>query len=296
MPRFALFTTECAQLGDALTEIIERHHADIALVVTSDIYGGSRGGLCRQTTRNLLHSGPAFVSYLFASFVLYPAYLRLDRLRGRLPSGRRTRYGVAELCARHGIRHLRTGKVNSPAVITALRAADLDLIVVYWFDQILREPVISAPRLGVVNVHAAYLPNCRGLFPTLYSAIEPGQPFGITAHLIENRQIDAGPILARRTCTPEPGRSVLFNDGWVNRIGVDMLDDVLADFPRHVAAARPQSGGSYHSYPERRHVAALRAAGLRLVTLRDFLAVCRGTGAGGAAGHAARRGAPRPAA
>lgn len=38
----------------------------------------------------------------------------------------------------------------------------------------------------------------------------------------------------------------------VNRAGVDMLDEVLADFDRHLEAAEPQrTGGSYHSFPTR---------------------------------------------
>jgi hypothetical protein len=72
---------------------------------------------------------------------------------------------------------------------------------------------------------------------------------------------------------------VLFNDSWGNRVGMDLLDDVLADYPRHAAAARPQSGGTYHSYPEPADIAAVRAAGLRLVAPRDFAAAVRGTGA-----------------
>ncbi|HSV68076.1 MAG TPA: hypothetical protein VLJ59_19570 [Mycobacteriales bacterium] len=154
MPRLALFTTECAQLAEAVTEIIEQHHGDLAVVVTSDIYGGSRGGLLRQTARNLRRHGPGFVRYLFYGFALYPAYLTVDRLRARLRGGRRTRYGVAELCERYGIRHIHTATVNRPEVVAELGRADLDVIVVYWFDQILRERVIAAPKHTVVNVHA----------------------------------------------------------------------------------------------------------------------------------------------
>jgi hypothetical protein len=290
VPRLALFTTECAQLGDALTEIIERHHDQLALVVTSDVYAGPRGGFFRQFRRNLRQSGPGFVRYLYYAFALYPWYLRYDRLRAALLRRPRVRYSVAELCARYGIRRLHTGRINSAAAVAELERADPDLIVVYWFDQILRERVIGAARQGVVNVHAAHLPQCRGLFPTLYSAIEPGAPFGITAHLIENREIDAGPILAQLTCPPPPGRSVLFNDSWVNRCGVDLLDDVLEDLDLMRARATPQSGGSYHSYPQRSDIAALRRAGLRLSSLRDFLAACRGTGA--AASRSAARSRP----
>lgn len=265
MARIALFTTECAQLGAAITEIVERHHDELALVVTSDIYGTSRGGMVKQTWRNLRRSGPGFMKYLTYSFIAYPLLLKLFR----------TRPSVQQLCDRHGIRHLRTGDVNAPEVVAQL--ADLDFIVVYWFDQILREQVIAAPRRAVVNVHAAYLPHCRGLFPTLFSALEPGTPFGISAHLIENREIDAGPVLARRTVTPPPGRSVLFNDSWVNRAGVDLLDEVLADFDRLAGGAAVQAGGSYHSYPGRSHLAQARAQGLRLATVRDLVAVLRGT-------------------
>src|SRR5712691_9548382 len=113
VPRLALLTTECSHLGDALTEIIERHDDQLALVVTSDIYAGPRGGFFRQAWRNLRQSGPGFVRYLSYSFALYPWYLRVDRLRAALPRRPRVRYSVAELCARYGIRHLHTGRINS---------------------------------------------------------------------------------------------------------------------------------------------------------------------------------------
>jgi methionyl-tRNA formyltransferase len=280
MPRIALLSTECAQLGDALTEIITRHCHELALVITSDVYATKRGGLLTQTHRNWRRSGAHFVKYLTYSFLVYPAYLTLDRLIAPLRGGRRTRLRVAELCRKHSIEHVHTGNINDLAIIDELRRAEIDVIVIYWFDQILHEDVIAAPRGAVVNVHAAYLPHCRGLFPVMFSALEPGTPFGITVHLIENRQIDAGPILAQSTTHPPPGRSVLFYDSWVNRIGVDLLDKVLADLDEHIAEARPQpGGGSYHSYPSREEIAAARQRRLPLATLRDFLAACRGTGA-----------------
>jgi methionyl-tRNA formyltransferase len=265
--RFALFTTECAQLGETIQEIAQRHPGELAAVVTSDIYGQARGGLARQMWANVRRSGPRFLTYLMYGF---PAYFALRRV---LAPGRRS---VAQLCRRNGIPHLHTAAVNSTEVVDRLRALDLDFIVVYWFDQILRERLIAVPRLAVVNVHAAYLPNCRGLFPTLHSALEPGTPFGVTAHLIVDRGIDTGPVLARCEVRPPAGRSVLFTDAWVNRAGVDLLDEVLADFHGHVTCARQQSAGTYHSYPDRAEVRALRAAGTRLATLADFRAVCRG--------------------
>jgi len=279
VPRFALFTTECVQLGDALTEIIDRHHADLALVVTSDIHHSPRGGLLAQLITHVRNSGVRFLHYLNLSFLAYPLAIRVDRALAPLRGGRRTRRDVAELCAAYGIKHVRAPNVNRPDIVELLRRADLDLIVVYWFDQILREHVISVPRRAVVNVHAAYLPHCRGLFPGLFSALEDGQPFGISAHLIENREIDAGPIIAQRTTSPPQDRSVLFLDSWINRVGVDMLDEILADLDGHLATTVPQLGGSYHSYPSRREMARARRIGVRLTSVRDFFAAFRGTGA-----------------
>ena len=276
MNRFALFTTECAQLGDTITQILERHGDDLAVVVTSDVYRTGKGGLLRQLRTNLARSGPGFVAYLLYGFVAYRGYLAMDRSLGRLPWRRRRRRSIAEQCAKRGIRHIVTADVNDPAVVRELRCAKLDLIVVYWFDQILRGEVIAAPRRAVVNVHAAHLPNCRGLFPVLHSALEPATPFGVSAHLIEDTRIDAGPVLAQRRVSLPTGRSVLYYDAVVNSAGVELLSRVLADLEGHLARALAGRSGTYYSYPTRGQVRAARAGGLALCSLRDFMQVCRG--------------------
>jgi folate-dependent phosphoribosylglycinamide formyltransferase PurN len=278
MPRIALLTIECAQTAEALTEIIERHHDEIAVVITSDVYKTARGGLLKQTRSAIASSGLRFMPYLTYSFVVYPMLLQLDRLQSLL-TRRRRRRSVATLCAEYGIEHIRTGRVNSPEVIARLEAAELDHVVIYWFDQIIHEKVIKTARRGVVNIHAAHLPNCRGLFPTLFSALEPGTPFGATAHMIEDRAVDAGPILAQTAVEVPPGRSVLFTDAWVNRAGVGLVGHVLRNFDALHEARQEQSGGSYYSYPTREQLAEAKRMRLRLATFRDFLAVLRGTGA-----------------
>lgn len=279
--KLVLFTAECAQVGEAIEAVIERHHEHLAMVVTSDIYGGARGGLIRQTWRSLLRSGPAFVNYLAFSFLYYPLFVKLDALRSALTGRPRRRRSVAELCRSHGIAHVHAGNINDAALVDRLQQLAPDFLLVYWFDQIMREALIAVPKRGVINVHAAYLPRCKGLFPGLYSALENHasggtQPFGISAHLIENRDIDAGPVLAQRQSTPPAGRSVLLLDAWVNRDGVEMLDTVLADFDSLKAAAVAQAAGSYYSYPRPGQLRDLRRQGGRLFSLMDYFSVLRG--------------------
>jgi hypothetical protein len=97
--------------------------------------------------------------------------------------------------------------------------------------------------------------------------------------MIENREVDAGPILAQMVTEPPAGRSVLFNDSWVNRAGVGVFDYVLENFDQVHANRAEQGGGSYYSYPSRAQLRQARQQGIRLATFRDFIAAIRGTGA-----------------
>jgi hypothetical protein len=270
MPRFALLTAECAQLGEAITEIIDRHHREIVVVVTSD--RSVRDGL-----RRALRSGPRFVKYMIYGHLAYLAYLRLDRALSWAGVRRRRRHSVAELCAQYGIARIHCVDVNHPTTAAYLRFAAVDFVVCFGFDQTLHETVVAAPRRAALNVHPAYLPDCRGMFPTLYTAIEAQAPFGVTAHLVDPGDAGAGPILAQRRSTPPLGRSVLFNDGWVYRTGVDLLTDVLAGFDGYARFCVPQIGGTTYGYPRRVQLASARAMDLRLSTFADFLAVCHGS-------------------
>jgi folate-dependent phosphoribosylglycinamide formyltransferase PurN len=271
--RIVLMTTDCAQVGSAVTELIERHGDCIAAVITSDMTRPSRGSTVQQAVRNWKRSGPAFLGYLVTSFMLYFAWIRLDAARARITGAPRRRMNVSELCRSHGIPHLETDDVNGRQAVRMLTDAAPDFIVVYWFDQILRPRVISIPTRAVVNFHAARLPQCRGLFPTFFSALRNDDRFGVTAHLIEDTEIDAGPILAQVEVTAPRGHSVLYYDGYVNRAGVPLVEKVLAEFDQLTRVV--PSEGSYYSYPTRDEVAEARGRGLPLVRLDDFFTVSR---------------------
>jgi RND superfamily putative drug exporter len=274
MKRIALFTAECAQVGPALGAFIEREQDRIELVVASDVYRGRPSNMIRQVLTNFRRSGFRFVMYLTYSFIFYFAYARLDRLRAALTGTPRKCLTIAEECERLGIPYVKTADINGPEVAARLEAARLDGIVIYWFDQIIHDRMISIPRKGVINVHAAFLPQCRGLFPVLYSATKNDGIYGITAHEIEDAQIDAGPILAQTLVEVPSDRSIIYRDAVVNCGGVGMLSEALADFDSYHQKRRYTDGGSYFSYPTRADMREARRAGIRLATFRDFVAAC----------------------
>ena len=62
--------------------------------------------------------------------------------------------------------------------------------------RILKNPLIDAFRIGIINFHPGLLPESRGLDCWLWDIVE-GRPLGNTSHLIDNR-MDAGLLLERR--------------------------------------------------------------------------------------------------
>jgi len=83
---------------------------------------------------------------------------------------------------------------NAPASIAQLRLWSPDLII-FTGGNILRKPLLEVPRLGVLNVHLALLPEVRGMSSPEWSLLNQ-VPVGVTVHYMD-AGIDTGPILQR---------------------------------------------------------------------------------------------------
>jgi methionyl-tRNA formyltransferase len=271
MGRMALFSIECFASGRAVINFIEEHHQDLAVVVTSNRYGKKNGGVIKQAIANYQRSGLRFLGYLTYQFVLYFVAIRFSQLTAMLGKRKRQYFTIAEMCQSYGIRFINTDNVNSNEVISQLSAENVDLIVVYFFDQVLRPRLIGLPARGVINVHEAYLPACRGLFPVLYSAIKNGGKFGITVHEIIDVGIDSGPILAQRQVEVPENRSILYLDCFINQAGIELVSEVLKDLDLYRSQVFTQKDGSYFSFPTREDIADVKRLGHRLTSLREFM-------------------------
>lgn len=76
--------------------------------------------------------------------------------------------------------------------IAAFRERHLDLILLSWWPYILREPLISLPRLGCLNFHPSLLPYNRGKHYNFWAIVE-NAPFGVTLHWVDVG-VDSGDI------------------------------------------------------------------------------------------------------
>ncbi len=87
-------------------------------------------------------------------------------------------------------------KANRLAPVTdELVALDADLGVVVAYGGLIREPLLSAPRLGWVNLHFSLLPRWRGAAPVQHAVIAGDAETGAMVFRLVP-ELDAGPVVA----------------------------------------------------------------------------------------------------
>lgn len=87
--------------------------------------------------------------------------------------------------------------VNSPTFVEYVKGLNVDLIVVYFFPQILKTALLHTPRLGILNCHPSLLPRYGGPHPAFWM-LKNGEPVtGVTVHVMTEK-IDAGDIVSQQ--------------------------------------------------------------------------------------------------
>lgn len=80
----------------------------------------------------------------------------------------------------------------------AFAALDLDVAVVTAYGLILPPPILDAPRLGCINVHASLLPRWRGAAPIQRAILAGDSETGVSIMMMEEG-LDTGPVLRMET-------------------------------------------------------------------------------------------------
>ena len=122
-------------------------------------------------------------------------------------------------------------------------ALDADVAVVVAYGLILPQPVLDAPRLGCLNIHASILPRWRGAAP-IHRAILAGDAETGVAIMQMEAGLDTGPVLAlTRTPIAADDTTASLHDR-LSAMGADLICDVLDRLPLP-AVLQPQDGVTY---------------------------------------------------
>jgi methionyl-tRNA formyltransferase len=272
--RIVLLTAESAGNVAALEGFIEANAQRLRLVVVSDI-GGGVAGVLQEALAIYKRSGVGFLPYLYGSWIHYYLAVRIRHLVAKTGLPVRRRLPLPALCRKYGIACIREAEVNSSEVIERIAEEDPDFLVSFVFDQILHDELIAVAGRGVVNVHAAVLPECRGPFPVLFSALGGDANTGVTIHEIVDSGVDSGPMLHRERVRMPERASIVYREHLLHSAAVRPLTAILDDPSGYRAGATAQEGGGYFSYPSREDIKMAKQQGTRLISAADLGRVSR---------------------
>lgn len=190
-------------------------------------------------------SVPALAALLDAGHRVRAVYTQPPR-----PAGRR---GLTETPSPvHAFALARGLEVRTPLTLKDAgeqeRFAELgaEIAVVIAYGMLLPKPILAAPRLGCVNVHASLLPRWRGAAP-IQRAIMAGDAETGVMTMQMDQGLDTGPILmtARTAIQPNETSGELFVR--LSKLGPPLLIETLARLEEGTitVTSQPAAGITY---------------------------------------------------
>jgi methionyl-tRNA formyltransferase len=140
---------------------------------------------------------------------------------------------VADLAAEHGVEVLLRNRPDDEDLMTALKAAEPDLIVANNWRTWIPPQIFQLPRHGTLNVHDSLLPAYAGFSPIIWALINGEQQVGVTAHMMDD-SLDGGDIVLQRAIDvgPRDTATDLFHRT------VDLIGPVVAESLELIASGR----------------------------------------------------------
>lgn len=192
---------------------------------------------------NVVFAGtPAFAAVILqalltAGVTVSAVYTQPDRPAGR---GRKLTPGpVKQLATRNALPVYQPPTLKDSQTQQTLAALRADLMVVVAYGLLLPPPVLAAPRLGCVNVHASLLPRWRGAAPIQRAILAGDSETGISLMQME-AGLDTGPVLLRRSCPILPVDTAASVHDRLAQLGAETLLAALPAIARAALIAEPQ--------------------------------------------------------
>lgn len=148
---------------------------------------------------------------------------------------------VHKLAERFGLPVLTPATLRTEEAAETFRAHEADAAIVVAYGMILPKPILDAPALGCLNLHASLLPRWRGAAP-MQRAVMAGDPESGVAVMRMEEGLDTGPVgmVERVAIGPDMTAGELHDR--LMALGADLMARALAAFSRGALNFTPQPG------------------------------------------------------
>ena len=188
------------------------------------------------------------------------------RLKNALGVGRRKGrfHSVKAVGDHYGVLVSYPKDVNASEFVDELRSLDVDLILSVSCPQVFKEPLITLPRKGCLNLHGADLPSYRGILPSFWMLANDEHQAGVSIFFV-NAGIDTGDLAGKVLFAIEPDDTLDTLIRRSKRKACDLALDVLDKLEAGAITPTPLTGeGSYFGWPTREAYRQFRKLGRRL--------------------------------
>ena len=192
---------------------------------------------------------PEFAATVLSALFAADHHIRAVYTQPPRPAGRGHRLHpspVQTLAERHGLAVRCPPTLRDPAAQAEFAAIPADVAVVVAYGLLLPNPVLEAPRLGCINVHASLLPRWRGAAPIQRAILAGDAETGITIMQMDEG-LDTGPILLCEAIPIAPKETAGQLSERLAALGARMIVEALDGLARSRLQARPQlaDGATY---------------------------------------------------
>ena len=180
---------------------------------------------------------PALAALVEAGHEIVCVYTQPPRPAGRGRMARATPVHAVAAMNDIAVRHPES--LRDAEAQAEFAALDLDLAVVVAYGLILPKPILDAPRLGCLNIHASLLPLWRGAAPIQRAILAGDRETGITIMRMDEG-LDTGPILLQERVPIGPDADAAELHDALAVLGARMIVDALERLETGVLTETPQ--------------------------------------------------------
>ncbi|MWB79393.1 methionyl-tRNA formyltransferase [Pseudooceanicola sp. 216_PA32_1] len=123
-------------------------------------------------------------------------------------------------------------------------ALDADIAVVVAYGLILPQPILDAPRLGCLNIHASLLPRWRGAAPIHRAIMAGDRETGICIMQME-AGLDTGPVLMKAATMIGDEETTADLHDRLSEMGAGLIVEALNQMPDLTPEPQPEAGVTY---------------------------------------------------
>lgn len=156
--------------------------------------------------------------------------------------------------------------VNDIDFVNHIKKINPDLIISFSAPQVIKEPLLTFPKYGVINVHGSLLPDYRGCMPSFWYLYNDEKCGGATVHYM-SAAIDDGAIILQDTISLESCETMFEVMNKTKELGGDLMVKAILNIKNQTVVVKPNntSEGRYYTWPTMEESKTFLKRGKRLV-------------------------------